>query len=215
MVGGAADFPTVAATNSSQENTSTTSHTVNLPASIAAGDLLLIIWQSSSPSVTTPSGWNLLSPTPTTNGSNIQLIVYWKVASGSEGATQAITTGANTPAAHVSYRITGYQGTPEVLAATGTDTTPNPPSLSPSWGYDKTLWIAISDSARAGAAHSVSATPSGYSDVVSSSMDLATNTSYRLWTLRKQAEAASENPGSFTISNSLDWAAATLAIHGA
>lgn len=216
LYAGAASFPAVVTTNSSAENTSTTSHTVNLPASIVAGNLLLIIWQSAALgiTVTTPSGWTALG-SPVTNGNNIQFIVYYKTASGSEGATQAISTNNNTPAAHVSYQISTYQGAPEVATATGTSANPDPPSLSPSWGFDKTLWLAISDSVRVSTSHSVTGTPSGYTNVVSASEDLGgTGTSYRLWTLRKEAQASSENPGSFTLSNSLDWCAATLAIHG-
>lgn len=138
-------FPTVAAVNGgNQVAADVTSHTVNLPASIAANDLLLGFFTSDGdPVITWPGDWTLLFETVT--GTAARFSCYYKIASGSEGASITVTTDVNEKSAHTTYRIGvgSFTGTPEAgTSATGTSTTPNPPSLSPSWGANDALWIA-------------------------------------------------------------------------
>lgn len=56
-------FPQVAAVNGGNNNVDSTDHTVNLPASIGAGDLLLVFFASDSdgdPIITFPESWTEL-----------------------------------------------------------------------------------------------------------------------------------------------------------
>src|SRR5690348_9168978 len=87
-----AAFPVVAATNSSSNDTATTTATVNLPASIAANDLLIfcIGFGSTSITVTTPTNWTqIFDDVVATRGQSTGC--YYKVASGSEGASVNVT----------------------------------------------------------------------------------------------------------------------------
>ena len=93
-----------------------TSHTVNLPASIASGDYLIGCFATDgNPTITWPAGWTLLSEAAD-GGSASRQSVYYRVADGTEGATITIgTSAAEFAVAHV-YRITNATGTPEVSA---------------------------------------------------------------------------------------------------
>lgn len=206
-------FPTVAATNTSQTNNASTSHTVALPSSISAGNLLIIVFGVFTATVSTPSGWT--SFFNNTSGDST-LYGFWKLASGSEGASVTITTGASRNSAHNTYRITGWTGTPEAATATGSDTTPNPPSLTPSWGFTKTLWIAAEGSLRASASHAITAFPSGYSGGISATgtipIILTSDVCGSAWL---QSAGASQNPGAFTVNASVPWVAVTIGVRPA
>lgn len=216
---GAAAYATVEATNTSQENNATTSHTCNLPASIASGELLLLFFchNNDTSSVTTPSGWSvLIAETEATSDSNLS--VFYKIATGSEGATVTVTVGSpGANSAHNSYRISGWMAA-EAAASfvnTGGDTTPDPPSLTPSWGIDKTLWIALCGSNRDGATHTISAYPSSYTDGISAQGQIPTlNTSVRMSSARRENRVATEDPGTFTLGTNSGTKSMTIAIRG-
>src|SRR5262245_10895511 len=132
-------FPTVAGTNTSANSSASTSHTVNLPASIASGDLLIIFIADSigtANSGFSASGWTALAKCD--NGTNHGFQCLYKIASGSEGGSVVVTSAASGKTAHNSYRITGWHGTSPPEQGTpvtgGGGANPDPPSLSPSWG---------------------------------------------------------------------------------
>lgn len=203
--GVAGTFPVVEATNTGN-GSSGTSYAVPLPAGIAAGDLLVIIvGVNATATLTTPSGWTQLA---NAFSGTQRLAVYYKIASGSEGSTVSVTASASASWATNSYRISNYQGTPEAgTPATGSSTAPNPPSLSPSWGSAKTLWIAAA--ANNGAA-SFSGTPANYGNQITGSASLVKTTS-----VRRELEASSDDSGAFTLSSSNVWVAHTIAIRPA
>ena len=197
-------FPVVAATNTSTQ-ASSTSHTVNLPASIAAGDLLLIFfgYNNSADDVVTPSGWTQFINV--SNGG--RFYGYYKVADGGEGGSVSITSGSAGNSQHNSYRITGYQGTPEVATATGSSATPDPPNLAPSWGAADTLWVA--------AAHPVNGAadltaPTNYGGLIQTAPS-----TFHVGSATRQLNAASENPGTFGGANNSVWETATVAVRPA
>ena len=115
--------------------TGTTDHYVDMPATVNAGDLLIVLFTNNRvATVTIPGGWTELASD--TSGSHIRASVYYKVAAGTEGGTTVnfVTSAAEEAAAQV-YRITDWHGTtpPEIsTAATGTSTRPDPASLDPS-----------------------------------------------------------------------------------
>jgi hypothetical protein len=118
-----------------------TAQPVALPTNIAVGDLLVVVLPYDGGGGTTwPAGWTKLLDKP--NGSHGLSIAYRK-ADGSEGATATVTTAAE-QAVGFSYRVAGWDGTtpPELASATGLNTTPDPPALTPSWGSANTLWLA-------------------------------------------------------------------------
>lgn len=212
------NFPVVAATNSSGgTSTTTTTFTAALPASISSGDLLLLFVyvnrtaNDANPSLTTPDTWNVLF---STLSSFKRFACYWKSASGSEGSTIGLTSSTATAWATNSYRITGWTGTPEAgTSATGSNAAPNPPSLAPSWGSAKTLWLAASASDANSA--TVPTPPTNYTDQVTNSHVFFEQTFARITTARRELLGTSDDPGTFSYGASGQWIAQTIAIEPA
>jgi hypothetical protein len=112
-----------------------TSMTVNIPLLRPIGDLLMIYGQkgTSGGTLGTPAGWTALIQATSSNG---HVSVFYKVIDGSEANTVTITESAAWPVAFMSFRVSGYQGTPEGASANS-----GPPSLTPSWGAANNLWL--------------------------------------------------------------------------
>lgn len=208
-------FPTVSATNSSITTGDPASpHTINLPASISSGDLLIIVFHlwAETANVTTPSGWTLLTSDLTTAGTDHNLYIYYKVASGSEGSTLNISFTANFSggtdrrSASVTARITGYSGVPQAVTTTGSDSTPDPASLTPTGGSKDWLWIATT---AYGTGRTLSTYPTSYS---SNQINKNNGSINSLAFATRNNTASSENPGTFTLSGTSDWITATIAV---
>jgi len=207
--------PVVAAVTETPFNSSaSTTHEVNMPATVDAGDLLIVLFTNDgTATVTTPSGWTLLATA--TSGGAVRLSVYYKFAAGDEdGATVDFITSTGEQAAAQVYRITDWHGTtpPEIsTAATGTSTSPDPASLNPAgWDVANTLWLAVAGQDR-GNRSGTTAYPASYTDGISTlSADLWG--SCRTLSARRALAAASENPGTFTIPASEQWVAFTIAV---
>ncbi len=203
-----APFPQVESINGGNNNSNATSHTVNLPSGIVLNDVVLVFFASDgSPTITFPAGWIELFQNA--NGTNNKLGAWYRVANGTEGATITVTTSASERTAHTSYRISGAGGTPcyAPTTVTGASVSPNPPSGTPFWAQANTLWFAACgyDYNR-----TVSAYPTNYTN---GRNDYANNTQgCGVGTARREVNAASEDPGTFTISASDDWVANTVAI---
>ncbi len=196
-------FPVVAATNTST-NADTTSHTVNLPPSISAGDLLIAVMTTSTDTAFTwPAGWTELYEGQV--DATVRSECRFRNADGGEGGSITVTTAALARSSSLSYRITGHSDTPEGGDATGNDGFANPPSLTPSWGAKDTLWLALTgiDS------QAVSADPTDYTDgfqAFAGGFDPGTASA------RRERNATSEDPGTFTNDLSDRWIAGTVAI---
>lgn len=199
-------FPTVVSTNTSVQTPAGTSHTVSLPGSIVAGNLLLIFFATADiPTITTPANWNLLRNKQETAGATSQQSIFYKVATGSEGATVTITTGTSFRSAHATYQISGYSGNPEASAgASGISGNPDPDSLTPSGGAKDYLWIA-SGTCRS---QTFSSAPTSYTNLLTA----ATSSQVAVGTARRELNATSTDPGNFTITASNEWTGVTVAI---
>lgn len=114
----------------------TTSHAVSLPTGIVAGELLILIAAMSATVARTwtVAGFTLVTQVSATTGN---LAVFKRTADGTEGSTVTATLSAGSNAEYIVYRATGV-GVEAALAGNNFD----PPSLSPSWGSARTLWIA-------------------------------------------------------------------------
>jgi hypothetical protein len=128
--------PVVLSKTFTKTNAIVTSHTVNMPADTDTGDLLLCFFALnpvvSSPTITTPSGWTLISQ----NGSDPVSWCAWKESDGSEGGGSInISTGSAGHGIGLIVRIqkNTYDNTkiPEI-----------PSGAIPSWGIGSTLWLA-------------------------------------------------------------------------
>jgi hypothetical protein len=205
--------PVVASVTETEFGTDTTDHNVNMPATVDAGDLLIVLFTNDgSATVTTPGGWTQLASTA--NGA-VRLSVYYKIAAGAEGGTTVnFVTSASEQAAAQVYRITDWHGTtpPEIsTAVTGTSTAPNPASLNPAgWDVADTLWLAVAGQDR-GDQSGTTAYPASYTDGTST-LSSSTIESCRTLSARRVLAAASENPGAFTIPVTEEWVAFTIAV---
>ncbi len=198
-------FPSVNGRATSSNNSSSPM-AATLPTGIVVGELLLAICDvAGNGSVTTPTGWtSLLNATSGTAATDRRLVVFYRTADGTEGSSVSIANSLSSMAV-ITLRISGWKGTPAAATATGGTTSPDPPSLSPSWGSADTLWIA----AAACRGTSVSVFPSGFSNTQSSQITGGVN-SFAV-SAELDATTATEDPGTFT-QQSNNWAAATIAI---
>jgi len=169
---------------------------ISLPASIAAGDLLIVEIFLNGSIATSPGFTQLLA-------SNI----YWREADGTEGATVTFT-GDNSHSSHNSYRITGWDdgGAPEGATDTG-DT--NAPSLTPSWGSKDTLWLAFVAIA-ANTACDFTAAPTDFTDLIKSAEAEEGGIRIRSASARRELTAASLDAGAFTTSGTIVAAVGTI-----
>lgn len=190
------------------------SHLVNMPATVNAGDLLVVGFESSgTATVTTPSGWTLIGQQ--LEGTALRLSVYAKDAVGNEGGTTVdFVTSSSQVGASVLYRITGWRDsavlTDDVkiaLLAAGWTSTPNPPLLDPAWGTEDILWVVMDGRNNT---KTVSAYPTNYTNGFGITTDVD-----RASAAERQLAAASEDPGAFTLSGAANNAVATVAIRPA
>lgn len=205
-------FPQVASTNNGYNDSAGTNHTCNLPSGIQAGDLLLLFFGWYTGTSASLSGWSNLGID--NNGTYCYQIVFYKIATGSEGATVSVTTGSSTKSSHVSYIITGHDAatTPEKGTSTnGTNSSPDPPSLSPSWGSADTLWISTETNRN----DSFTSYPSSHPDNQVRGGNTSTSSATETAICTDEDAASSNNPGTYTLSTSRYWVAQTFAIRPA
>lgn len=204
------NFPIIEATASSNNTAGGTTHTVDLPDDIATNDLLLVFFSSDgNPTITFPSDWTQLYQTA--NAAQVKAGAWYKFSDGSDDATVSVTTSASERTTHISYRISGCFFPPEVgTAATGTSVNPDPPSLAPSWGNGKTLWIANAAWDRN---LTVSSYPTGFSDGIYKKTEDYDN-GCGVATATSNNETATNDPGTYTVSDNEAWVANTVAVRG-
>lgn len=189
------------------------SHTISLPASTSGKLIVLFIAINNSGGFTWPAGWTEMFDAATT------LSGAYRYCDGSEGASIIVTSGSSPRAcAWAGYAFTGVPGSqnPEAgTAATGTSTSPDPPSLSPSWGGANNYWIAVAGGGSNAALQDISAYPASYteSQLYAEGTAGGANDGWIASALRR-ASGASENPAAMTIATSDDWAANTVAVRG-
>lgn len=200
-------FPSV---RSSRTGTPTvgTSHTVQLPATVVAGDYLFVVFSSDGEITITwdnsSAGTWTLGYTDQFNGAGgCTVAVYYKVANGTEDAVNlSIGTSATES---TSYYTAAIQDADGIAFGTSTDnsntntTTPDPPSLTHGWGaVDAMFWVVLTYDN--GVASTVSSYPSSYAN---NQNDIGTGTGVaKTAVASRNLNAASDDPGTFTISNS-------------
>lgn len=192
------------------QGSDTIAHTITLPASIAAGERLLVIFsvdQADSLAVYPDesfSGTRWEKIGQDSNGVSVIGTAFTKVAEGSDALK--LITSTPQQSSHVSLRIEAANRT---LAAVtnGSSTNSDPPNLALSEGSPtrEVLWIA----SRSGdAAVVATVAPSGYANLqtqTGGASGASTNTA------EKTATLDSENPGTFT-SSIEQWVCFTIGV---
>ena len=207
-------FPYVAGTATSGEGSNTTTHAVTLPSGIIGGDLLIVFFTvDGNPTVTWPGDWNVIFQAA--NGSSNRLEIGYKFASGSDSLS--ISTGTSSEqSAHIAYRITGHDQyrAPEVSPGvnTLTSSTPDPDNLDLSAiGAKNYLWIAVegNDDGRS----TTNGYPTGYGDNQQTRASANSNQGVNIAAASKELNASSDNPQTFSLTDSEDYVACTVAVH--
>lgn len=211
--------PSVAATNTSASSSEGTSQVVSLPASIQAGETLLIGLGCDGNIGTdaTATGWTQLKRLPETVSNVNTNHVLYKKATGSEGASVTVTIGQSEHCGHWSARISGAADptvtAPEVSAGAVAETgNADPDAITPSSSKD---YLFIATASLDGAGVLCTAAPTNYSTLLSIISAGAANASaVACAAFRQLTTGSAENPGAFT--NSTDgWAAFTVLVHPA
>lgn len=189
-----------------------TTHNVSMPATVAAGDLLVCIMALDANPTTAPAptGWTQIIFKA--NGSANAIAAHYKVAAGTEGGTTVnFTTTSPVTGAALVYRILAgeYEGVPAVsTGATGSSANPNPDAVTPTWtGRFLSIAAASTDTDAA----VVTAAPSGYSGFTTQASGAGASGA-SLGTAYLKANTNSEDPGTFTDATSVSWSAITIAV---
>jgi hypothetical protein len=224
ITGGVCDgFPTISDLLVQTFSTAATSHNVTMPATVDSGDLLLMLFTNdiaaSGTTTTTPSGWTLVPATAGNSNNQVRVLIYAKVASGSEdGSSVDVVTSASEAAAAQTYRIKAGEwsgtlaGVEAAAASNASTSTPNPASLNPSgWGTENTLWIAY---AGGSSFNSVTTYPTNFTGGVHTQSNTGTGGA-SVSSAWQESASASMDPGTFTMNAANDSSAFTIAIRPA
>lgn len=211
-------YPSV---NTAGQTTTTTSssgttHTLTMPASIAAGDLLVAWFEASgitstSTSIATNVGtWTKVFEVNPAASTQLG-VLFWKWADGSEdGASVVITVGVAFARSIGSvFTISGAYSLNNPFFSANTTNTFDPPSVTAPWGTGENLFIAIAASAINGAVNFTGA-PTGYSNLTSKT---GAN-SGGIGQASKQSTSATDNPSAFTASGGAVYVSATMVVTG-
>lgn len=183
--------------------TSGTTHSIDLPATVDADDRLAVAvvgFHSSFTAGTSLEGWTLAASGLVV--STFPYFIYTKKAAGNEGGTQVdFVSSVSTSCSAQVFRVSGVDtsggvGTSlavQVDASTSFSLTPNPPAVTSPWGSAKNLAVAGFFAGASGG--TVTANPAGYT----AGADGAAASSVWLGSAWAEVEAASADPGAFTI----------------
>jgi len=196
----------------SQTTTAGTSHVINLPYGVAANDLILIIGSiTGNNTYTAPAGFTSAGTAYVSNP-NVTYQVWYKYATGSEGASVTATTAFSFRSTNVAMRIRNATTSVPVVVGSKSDacglSNPNPPALSVS-SATSTLPLAfvLTDSTTA----TVSSYPTSFSMVGG-----ASGYNPNLWVSASAiATTTSVDPSAFSMSASNCYGSVTVAVYGA
>lgn len=206
-------------TATSQQTTNATTSVVTLPASVAAGDMLLalVCEDSGAASNTWNNSFNEILDTAVQ--SVIVAAAAYKIAAGGETSVTATHTtersnqiGVRIPAAEWANDGTAPQIS--TIVTNAGSAAPDAGAVAPSWhATHGSIFITVAfwdDSA----AVTVSAFPSGYTGNQVSNVTATSAGDIAMATRTVTTDVASEDAGAWTLSGSEQWGAVTIAVKG-
>lgn len=199
-------FPAVEAT-SAGHTASGTSHAITLASGLVNGELCIacIMGDTNVTAWAWPAGWTELFDTL---GSSGTLSCSYRFADGTEGGSVTATSTGTATATYNTYRISGQHASsaPEVgTSATGSSTTPDPPSVTASWGAEDNLWLPVLGTPNNNTSGSA---PTSYTNLLQGDSSSGQN----CWSARRSLNAATEDPGTFTMSGGGGWITNTVVV---
>ncbi len=211
-------FPTVAGFGGGNSGGNVTTTTVDLTVAGTAsvGDLLIVLFaKDGNAAPTWPSPWDAHKQDVAIANSAGYRSSAWRIVESGDATSFDLSHPSEASAWQV-YRITGQHwkvnayGTGPIATVvanaagtTGTSNAPNSDSASPAYPQSDTLWIAAC--AYDDGTVAATAAPTNYTDLRNDRWNDAAGIG--IASARRELNAASENPGSFTLSASKDWGA--------
>lgn len=215
-------FPTVESVAETSISTGTKDWTVNLPASIQSGDLLIAILGRYSPDFndrfsSVPSGWTELD---TINDDGfIAARAMYRFADGTEGSTLSVTldgTAADCTGSAQVLRISGVETSgvdSSALSAPQTENFVDPPDFTHPWSAsDDVLWIV--GTGQADDDGIISSTDGDFTNLINTTSGGGTNSSASVSSSRRELATQTITPGRWTISEVERVVAITIAVQG-
>lgn len=196
-------YPTVESITQTTFAVDATSHAVAMPATLNAGDgVLILLTTDGSATVTTPIGLKRLYTRA--NAASVRGSAYAFVARGDEGGTTIdfVTSAAETGAAQV-YRISNWNGTLAGISI-GVDaeitlgSTVDMPAVTPYWPTDNSLFIEV---VHTSTTQTVSSASTNYTNLTQTSSGSGT-TQVQCASARRNAAVATEDPDALTMNGS-------------
>lgn len=212
-------FPSPGTQVDTDFDSSVTNMSVNMPATVNSGDRLVafVSVRNAGTWSTIPTGW-VEKGSQTGGGGGVgKTTIFEKFADGTEaGTTPQWIASASTTGSWQVVRITGAHASSalEMTTTSGDSSSANPPSLTPSWGTEDTLWFAVAGHAAISEA-AFTAAPTNYINFANNGASSG-GSACSIATATRQLNATNEDPGTFTAGGSNRfWAAATVAIRPA
>lgn len=210
--------PAVADTSTSLETVNVTTHTVDLSTLTATtGNLLIVAFAHDDDGAGTWT-WPGVAEVDYTeifdvSANGVGLQVRYREIDGTEGTSFDVTSSASEQSAHAVYEVSGaadvsVQAPEASTGANGTDTAPNPDSITPTGGSKDYLVIAVT--ANNGGDTTVSVYPYADSQLTAESGG-ANGCSIGMCS--DQLTNSTFDPGTFTIDDTLGWVAVTVVVH--
>lgn len=205
-------FPVVEDVTPGVNSTSDLSSSYTMGATVNSGDLLVIIAGEGGPSgangnvINSVLGTWSLALNLLYDGNFGELHVWILRADGTEDSgVETATSPSNRAGAYQVWRIsgafaTGGAGTAWDIASfdSGGSTTPDPPSVTATWGSDKNLFITATTNRFSSA--DITGYPTNYDDNQTKNL----SNGERLGVASRNLEAATDNPGTFATSGTVN-----------
>jgi len=225
-------FPTLTAQNPTADSstggaatsgsTAATSHSVVLPATVNANDLLMMFGRVAVTGTVavTGGGWTITQDSSDASDD----VTFWAyrdtLADGTEDGTSVTVTHGNGKMAAVTMAIGGAEAIatqpPQAsTVVTGTSVNPDPGSLTPTGGAKDYLWLWFGGWEGEQTLSKTPATNFTDDPDVSTGTGGVVATNCQIKTGRQELNTSSLNPVFITLSASDDWTAWTIAVHPA
>lgn len=210
--------PTVVTSTTSAVTGAGTSHTINLPASLVSGNLIVLVVSEAAPgasSTFTVANFTELTSASIANGTVVQLRVFYKVSNGAEGATATGTSSTSEKSAHTAYQINAGDTPTSQTGATGSGAAnaADPPNATVTGGPKDVLVIACM--AQDGETYTGGAVPTNYTNLLTANSGTGGVATINCWIQTAQRAltgSSSENPGVFSHTATVGWCAQTVVI---
>ena len=209
-----ATFPIIAGSNTEFGANLSAGNAIPSPASVAAGDLLVIVvaQDTNSATVTASTGWTEVVQLNASTA--CRMAVFARVADGGANDALALTGAAADYCASI-HRITdhGVTAIADIKSASATNTSgpADPPSVD-AGSSKKWLWLAAATVDMIQTADAITAPmPTNYAEI-SNLRSAVSTSSVGLVVAQRDNETQTENPATFTHTGSRSWVAVTIAI---